>query len=87
MPDLIGFEIATITFVAGLVLGAIAWAWITSHVHVVIGAVTRATTPPAGDVAALDAKISGLGTQLAALEASIGQKINAAITAAAQPKS
>ena len=48
----------------GAVPGGILGYWLSTHIHSVASAASRATTLPAGDVAALNAKIDGLGTAL-----------------------
>lgn len=69
-------------FVVGIVLG-----WLgATHVHSIAKANTSATTLSASEVAALNARIAGLGDQVKTLLAKVGTAENAALTNAAQPK-
>ena len=71
-------DLALVVLIAlgvGIVLG-----WLgATHVHSVASAAARATTIPSGDVATLNAKIDGLGTQL---QKAVSAVATPAITAA-----
>jgi ABC-type lipoprotein release transport system permease subunit len=80
-------ELALIFLLIGIVAGAVLGYWLATHIHSVAAtatsAVTRATTIPSGDVAALNAKIDGLGNALQGIAASAQAPAVAAVTAAA----
>lgn len=77
-------EAVAISVVIGAVGGGILGYWLASHIHSVAAsaasAVTRATTIPSGDVAALNTAISGLGDKLAANTAAVGAAAAKAVT-------
>jgi hypothetical protein len=78
-------------FLAGLIgggaLAGFAGYWLATHIHAVAAsaasAVTRATTVSSGDVAALNAAVSGLGNAAQSLAAAAQSPAVAAVTAAA----
>lgn len=80
MDSLVMFSLIGLgVFMAGLVIG-----WIgRGHVHDIATAAAtaaaRATTVSSGDVAALNAKLSGLGDQVAALAQKAQQPVVAAV--------
>ena len=80
-------ELVLICLLIGTVLGAVGGYTLATHVHSVAAAassmVARATTIPAGDVAALNAKIDGLGNTLQAIAGAIQTPALGAITTAA----
>ena len=82
-------ELAVICLLIGAVLGAAGGYMLATHVHSVAAAtssmVARATTIPAGDVAALNAKIDGLGNTLQAIAGAVQTSALGAITAAPPP--
>lgn len=80
MDSLILFSLlGLIVFVVGVVLGY----WLASHIHTVAAnaaaAVTRATTVPSGDVAALNSAVKGLGDALNNVTVTVGSKVNAEV--------
>ena len=56
-----------------------------THIHAVAGAAARALTVPQGDVAALNAKVDGLGDKLQAVAQSVAQPVANAIGNLPQP--
>jgi len=80
-------ELALTFLLTGAVAGAALGYWLCAHIHTVAAAassaVTRATTLPSGDVAALNAKIDGLGNALQGIAAGVQAPAVAAVTAAA----
>lgn len=80
-------ELALIFLLMGAVAGAALGYWLCAHIHSVAAAatsaVTRATTIPSGEVAALNAKIDGLGNALQGIAATAQAPAVAAVTAAA----
>ena len=89
MDSLVLFSLlGLVVFVGGAVLGY----WLASHIHTVAAnaalAVTRATTIPSSDVAALNHAVNGLGTAVSNMTATVGSKVNAEVAkgAAATPQ-
>jgi len=80
-------ELALICLLVGAVPGAALGYWLCAHIHSVAAAatsaITRATTIPSGDVAALNGKIDRLGNALQGIAASAQAPAVAAVTAAA----
>ena len=80
-------ELAFIFFLIGAVPGAALGYWLCAHIHSVAAAatsaVTRATTISSGDVAALNAKLDGLGNAVQGIAATAQAPAVAAVTAAA----
>ncbi len=82
-------ELTIIAIFVVVIVGLVGGYLLATHVHTVAAAVVsasqRATTIPSGDVAALNAKIGGLGTQLQtstdALSAHVTSTINTAVAA------
>lgn len=76
----------------GVAVGAAAGFMLRAHMHTVAAdaasAVTRASTVSSGDVAALNAKLDGLGTAVQGVAAAVQKPANAAVdvTAAAAAK-
>ena len=78
-------------FLAGLIGGGVLFGfagyWLATHIHAVAAsaasAVSRATTVPSGDVAALNNAVAGLGTAAQNLAAAAQTPALAAVTAAA----
>jgi ABC-type lipoprotein release transport system permease subunit len=79
-------ELALIFLLIGAVLGAAGGYVLATHIHAVAAAattaVTRATKIPAGDVAALNAKVDGLGNILATVAGAVQTPAVAAVAAA-----
>jgi hypothetical protein len=79
-------ELASIVLLIGVVLGATGGYLLATHIHSVAAAATsaiaRATTIPAGDVNALNAKIDGLGNTLQAIATAAKTPAVAAVAAA-----
>jgi hypothetical protein len=71
-----------IIVVAVLAVALVGGYFLATHVHNVATAITRATTIPSSDVAVLNAKIAGLGTQLNASTQAIGAHVTATVAAA-----
>lgn len=71
-----------ILVVAVLAVALVGGYFLATHVHSVATAIGRATTIPSGDVAALNAKITSLGTQLNASTQAIGAHVTATVAAA-----
>jgi len=80
-------ELALIFLLIGAVVGAAGGYMLATHIHAVAAAattaVTRATTIPAGDVAALNAKVDGLGNTLTTIASAVQTPAVNAVTAAA----
>ncbi|HEY5380437.1 MAG TPA: hypothetical protein VIJ78_13010 [Pseudolabrys sp.] len=79
-------ELASILLLIGLALGATGGYLLATHIHSVAAAatsaVTRATTIPAGDVNALNAKADGLGNALASIATAVQTPAVAAVAGA-----
>lgn len=79
-------ELALIFLLIGAVLGAAGGYLLATHIHAVAAAattaVTRATTIPSRDVAALNAKVDGLGNTLASIASVVQTPAVAAVAAA-----
>ena len=87
-------ELALISVLIGAGLGAAGGHLLATHIHLVAAAassaVVRATTIPAGDVAALNAKVDGLGNTLQSIASAVQTPAVAAVAAAetaAKPQS
>jgi len=84
-------ELALISLTIGAALGAVGGYLLATHIHFVAAAassaVARATTIPAGDVAALNAKVDGLGNTLQSIAGAMQTPAVAAVNAAAPPQS
>jgi hypothetical protein len=87
-------ELALISLLIGAVLGAAGGYLLATHIHSVAvaasSAVVRATTIPAGDVAALNAKVDGLGNTLQTIASAVQTPAVAAVAGAetaAKPQS
>jgi hypothetical protein len=80
-------ELALICLLIGAALGGAGGYMLATHIHSVAAAatsaITRATTIPSGDVAALNTKIDGLGNALQGIAVSAQAPAVAAVTAAA----
>jgi ABC-type lipoprotein release transport system permease subunit len=80
-------ELALICLLIGAVIGTVLGYWLSTHIYSVAAAatsaVTRATTISGGDVAALNAKIDGMGNALQAVAAKVQAPAIAAVDAAA----
>ena len=81
-------ELALIFLLVGAVLGAAGGYMLATHIHSVAAAatmaMTRATTIPSGDVAALNAKVDGLGNTLQTIATVVQTPAVAAVAAAGQ---
>ena len=79
-------ELVLIFLLIGAVFGAAGGYLLATHIHSVAAAatsaVTRATTIPAGDVAALNSKVDGLGNTLAIIAGAVQRPAVAAVAAA-----
>lgn len=79
-------ELALIFLLIGAVLGAAGGYMLATYIHSVAAAagsaVARATTIPSGDVAALNAKVDGLGNTLQTIAAVVQTPAVAAVAAA-----
>ena len=71
--------------VVGAACGGFAGYMLATHIHAVAGAAARALTVPQGDVAALNAKVDGLGDKLQAVVQSVAQPVANAIGNLPQP--
>jgi len=87
-------EFALICLLIGAVGGAAGGYMLATHIHSVAAAassaVVRATTIPSGDVAALNAKVDGLGNTLQTIATAVQTPAVAAVAAAetvAKPQS
>lgn len=69
----------------GIAVGGFAGYMLATHIHSVANAASRALTIPQGDVAALNAKIDGLGSALQSVAQSVAKPAAAAIGALPQP--
>ena len=80
-------ELALIFLLIGAVVGAAGGYLLATHIHAVAAAATtavaRATTIPAADVAALNAKVDGLGNTLTTIASAVQTPAVNAVTAAA----
>ena len=76
--------IVVLVFAVALIGGGY---YLATHLHSkateIATAITRATTIPSGDVAALNAKVDNLGTTLATLTTHVGTLANTGVAAAA----
>jgi ABC-type lipoprotein release transport system permease subunit len=79
-------ELALIFLLIGGVLGAAGGYLLAAHIHSVAAAVSsavlRATTIPAGDVSAVNAKVDGLGNRLQTIASAVQTPAVAAVAAA-----
>jgi hypothetical protein len=79
-------ELASISLLIGLMLGATGGYLLATHIHSVAAAantaVARATTIPAGDVNALNAKVDGLGNTLSSIATAVQTPAVAAVASA-----
>lgn len=79
-------ELALICLLIGAALGAAGGYVLATHIHSVAAAATtalaRATTIPAGDVAALNAKVDGLGNTLQTIASAVRTPALSAVSAA-----
>jgi len=87
-------ELASIFLLIGAALGAVGGYMLATHIHSVAAAassaVARATTIPSGDIAALNAKVDGLGNTLQTVASAVQAPAVAAVAsaeAAATPQS
>jgi len=87
-------ELTFIVLLIGLIAGAVGGYLLATHIHSVAAAassaVARATTIPSGDVAALNAKVDGLGNTLQMIANAAQTPAVAAVAAAetaAKPQS
>lgn len=76
--------VVIILIIVALLVALVGGYFLATHQHqlatATASAITRATTIPAGDVAALNAKVSGVGDQVAAIAAKVGVETNTAIS-------
>lgn len=79
------FGVFVFGLLVGGALGVFAGYMLATHVHAVASAASRALTVPHGEVAALNAKVDGLGDKLQAVVQSAGQPVASAIGSLPQP--